>query len=214
MVNDALNQSAEVHESLGIFGNPPNDEKHGRRYAPYILHNDTSLPLTFRVFRGLANAQDIQSLANRDLTVVQPGFSIPIYVEETLDEQFFRHRPAHSSEFLTEKKINSASHHMISIHFDGTSGPSKPLSMDMVGLSCFEVNFSNNKHSRNVDISRDDNASKYSWATEERQTDDDHRKGLVVPVVFEVSMLHYSKMIRLYSTVGVCCFSHDFIIPI
>ncbi|KAI0504558.1 hypothetical protein KFK09_015510 [Dendrobium nobile] len=200
MISDALNQSVEVHESLGNIGNPPNDKIHIRRYAPYILCNDTSLPLTFHVSRGLVNAQDIQSLANRDLSVVQPGFSIPIYVEETIDEQFFRRRPAHSSELLIEKKLNAASHHMISIHFDGTSCPSKPLSMDLVGLSCFEVNFSNNKQSRIVDIGRDDNPSKYSLATE-RQTDDDHRKGLVVPVVFEVSMLQYSKMIRLYSTV-------------
>ncbi|XP_020578400.1 uncharacterized protein LOC110023361 isoform X2 [Phalaenopsis equestris] len=201
MISDALNQSAEEHETLGKFGNLSNDNMHTRRYAPYILHNDTSLPLTFHVSRGLVNTQDIQSLANGDLSVVQPGFSIPIYVEETQDEQFFRHRPAHSSELLVEKKLTASSHHMISIQFDGTSRPSKPLSMDMVGVSCFEVNFSNNSQARNVDIDGHENASKYSWTTEERGTVDDHIKGLVVPVVFEVSMLHYSKMIRLYSTV-------------
>ncbi|KAK8954444.1 hypothetical protein KSP39_PZI002557 [Platanthera zijinensis] len=198
MVTDALNQSGEVPEILENITYQPNVEMNIRRYAPYILRNETSLPLQFHVFRGHVNTQVAPSLPNRDFTVVQPGFSLPIYVEEISDEQFFRHRTVHSSELLIEKKFNVASHHMISIFFDGTSGPSIPLSMDLVGRRCFEMNITNTKQSRGMD--RDENASNCSWMTEERHVDD-HRKGLEVPVVFEVSMLHYSKMIRLYSTV-------------
>ncbi|KAG0496669.1 hypothetical protein HPP92_001360 [Vanilla planifolia] len=71
--------------------------------------------------------------------LVEPGFSVPIYIEETVDELLFRHRKACSSELLIEKKLSATLHNMISIHFDGTSGPSKSMSMDLVGLRFFEV---------------------------------------------------------------------------
>ncbi|PKA51468.1 hypothetical protein AXF42_Ash002833 [Apostasia shenzhenica] len=199
MVDDALNKVGLL-ESQRTIAFPANDDIHIRRYAPYILQNDTSLPLNFHVSRGPISTQDMLKLVDGDGQIVQPGFSVPIYVEETFDEHFFQHKASHSSELLIEKKLNASSHHMISIQFDGTSGPSNPMSIDMVGLSCFEVNFSRSNQSRTAEPGLHENALKFSWKIEEKDTKD-HCEGLVVPVVFEVSMLHYSKMIRLYSTV-------------
>ncbi|KAG0496671.1 hypothetical protein HPP92_001245 [Vanilla planifolia] len=185
MVNHAFNRSTEVLESIDI-ALPVNDEINSRRYAPYILRNDTSLPLVYYVSRGSTNARVKQGLVNGDGKFVEPGFSVPIYIEETVGELLFRHRKACSSELLIEKKLSATLHNMISIHFDGTSGPSKSMSMDLVGLGFFEVNFSNNKYISKIEKKANDRS-----------------KGVVVPVVFEVSMLHYCKMIRLYSTLGV-----------
>ncbi|PIA28371.1 hypothetical protein AQUCO_07100036v1 [Aquilegia coerulea] len=67
---------------------------------------------------------------------------ILIYTDETPEEHDFRFRPSQSSDRLNEKKSCGVAHHMISIQLDGTSGPSTPISMDIVGLSYFEVNFS------------------------------------------------------------------------
>ncbi|XP_074563233.1 LOW QUALITY PROTEIN: uncharacterized protein LOC141819877 [Curcuma longa] len=180
----------------GILGLQTTEEIHSRRYAPYILYNDTSLPLTYHVHCGSADMDDVYNYHMNNENVVQPGVSVPIFVEETLDEHFFQYRPSNSSDRLLDKKMSVISHHMISIYFEGTSGPSEPMSMDLVGLSFFEVNFSKSKHSVLVDIDKDGNNCK----TGEQYKSDQH-EGLFVPVVFEVSMHHYSKIIRLYSTV-------------
>lgn len=104
-------------------------------------------------------------------------YCVPIYVEEIVEEFFFQHREARSSGQLIEKKLNSVPHHMISVQFEGTSGPSMPVSMDFVGVTSFEVDFSSGQRPASA-------------------------SSLTVPVVLEVSMQHYSKMIRLYSTVS------------
>lgn len=201
MVKDALHQNGadKFQRNQEISGLQNTDEIHTRRYAPYILCNDTSLPLTFHVFRRPVNTENVNSFSMKERNTVQPGFSVPIYVEQTLDEHFFQHR-THSSERLVEKKMSAVAHHMISVQFDGTSGPSKPMSMDLVGISYFEVNFSKSKQSGVIEVDRDGDTSEYGRKNEE-QYRSDQNNGLVVPVVFEVSMQHYSKMIRLYSTV-------------
>jgi hypothetical protein len=68
---------------------------------------------------------------------------------------------------------------MISVQFERTSGPSVPVSMDFVGVTSFEIDFSSGPRPTSTSAS-----------------------ALTVPVVLEVSMQHYSKMIRLYSTVS------------
>ncbi|ONK64446.1 uncharacterized protein A4U43_C07F26050 [Asparagus officinalis] len=198
MIADALKQ-LEAAELRGILGFHSTEDVHTRRYAPYILQNDTSLPLTFHVSRGSISTDDTHGSLRNHQNIVEPGYTVPIYVEETADEQYFRHGTAYSSERLIEKKVNALSHHMISIHLEGTTGPSKPMSMDLVGLSCFEVNFSNDKQSEVIENERGNDTSGFNRMTGRYRSD--QNKGLVVPVVFEVSMQHYSKMIRLYSTV-------------
>jgi len=203
MIDDALKpcEAGGLQESQGSLGFHSTDDVHTRRYAPYILQNDTSLPLRFHVSRGSISTNDICGFLKNHGNTVQPGHAAPIYVEETVDEQYFRRRKAYSSERFIEKKVNAVAHHMISIHLEGTTGPSKPMSMDLVGLSYFEVNFSNNKQSDMIETEREDGTSGFNRMTERYRGN--KNKGLVVPVVFEVSMQHYSKMIRLYSTVSV-----------
>ncbi|CAL9110355.1 unnamed protein product [Musa acuminata var. zebrina] len=202
VVNDATNlaDAYGFQETHGILGLQTTEDIRKRRYAPYILHNDTSLPLAYHVYHGPVDMDNIDSFPTDDGNIVQPGFSVPIYVEENLNEQYFERRASYSSERLIEKKMSAIAHHMMSIHFEGTSGPSRPMSMDLVGCSYFEVNFSKSKHSILVEAEKDGKILGCSWQTEE-QCKNEHCKGLVVPVVFEVSMQHYSKIIRLYSTV-------------
>lgn len=201
MIKDALNQNGadEFQGNQEFSGFQNTDEIHTRRYAPYILCNDTSLPLIFHVFRGPVNTGNFDTFPNKDRNTIQPGFSVPIYVEPTLDEHFF-HQRTYSSERLVEKKMSAVAHHMISIQFNGTSGPSQPMSMDLVGISYFEVNFSQSKQLALTEVDRDSDIPEHG--REKKQHRSDQNNGLVVPVVFEVSMQHYSKMIRLYSTVS------------
>lgn len=184
MIKDALNQNRadEFQGNQEISGFQSTDEINARRYAPYILCNDTSLPLTLHVFRCPVNTGKVDSFANKYTNSVQPGFSVPIYVEPTLDEHFFQNR-TYSSERLIEKKMSAAAHHMMSIQFDGTSGPSKPMSMDLVGVSYFEVNFSKSKQPALTEVDRDSDIPEHGRKNDERYRSDQNN-GLVVPVVF------------------------------
>lgn len=204
IMTDSLNpiDGGALHEDQHSMGLGNSDDIQTRRYAPYILCNDTSLPLTFHVFHGPVNTDDIDSFSVIDENTVAPGCSVPIYVEETFDEFFFQHRSAHSSEQLIEKRMNSVAHHLISIQFDGTSERSKPISMDFVGINYFEVNFSRCSQPSNTEIEREDDALSYNRKTEGRY-ERGQGNDLIVPVVLEVSMRNYSKMIRVYSTVCV-----------
>uniref|UniRef100_A0A0E0LQM8 C2 domain-containing protein n=1 Tax=Oryza punctata TaxID=4537 RepID=A0A0E0LQM8_ORYPU len=192
MITNSLNPVSEggLREDLGIL-RLSRDDVHTRRYAPYILANDTSLPFKFRVYRGAVNSDDIDSFSVIDENSVPAGYAVPIYVEEALDEFFFQHREARSSEHLIEKRMSAVSHYMISIEFDATSGSSKPMSMDLVGIYFFEVNFSSSKKP----------LSEESWEVFASNRKGSHESGLIVPVVLDVSLHNYSKLIRVYSTV-------------
>uniref|UniRef100_F6I5I0 Vacuolar protein sorting-associated protein 13 VPS13 adaptor binding domain-containing protein n=1 Tax=Vitis vinifera TaxID=29760 RepID=F6I5I0_VITVI len=168
------------------------------RYVPYILQNLTSLPLVFHVYQDLVNADDSDVPAMNDGKFVQPGHSVPIYINETPEEQMLRFRPVHSSDRLNEKQSHGVAHHFITIQLDGTSVPSNPLSMDLVGLTYFEVDFS--KASNKTEINTIGSSSKYNKIIEENH-ERDANSGFVVPVVFDVSIQRYSKLVRLYSTV-------------
>lgn len=158
----------------------------GGRYAPYILQNLTSSPLVYRVYQGLADSDQFDVSKEKDGKIVQPGAAVPIYLNDTPVEQLFGYRPTCSSDNLTERQSNGVAHHLMTIQLDGMSVPSASVSMDLVGLTYFEVDFSN--------------ISQYNVNTKENGVVD-AKNGFVVPVVFDVSMLRYSKLIRLYSTV-------------
>ncbi|KAM3191147.1 hypothetical protein ACQJBY_068843 [Aegilops geniculata] len=193
MITDSLNPSSggDLREDPGIV-RLSRDDVHTRRYAPYILSNDTSLPFSFKVYRGAVNSDDIDSFSVVDENSVPAGYSVPIYVEETLDEFFFQHREARSSEHLIEKWMSAVSHYMISIEFDGTSRSSKPMSIDLVGIYFFEVNFSSSKKP----ILGEESLEAFGSGRK-----GSHHDGLIVPVVLDVSLQNYSKLVRVYSTV-------------
>ncbi|KAK9111606.1 hypothetical protein Scep_019125 [Stephania cephalantha] len=125
--------------------------------------------------------------------VVHPGSSIPIFIDETPEEHAFHLRPPQSSDSLNDKSFNGVQH-LISIKVDGTSRPSIPISMDVVGLNYFEVNFSKASEKKETPKNED------SWNIEDRNGQYS-TGGFVVPVVLDVSVQQYSKLIRLYSTV-------------
>lgn len=168
-------------------------------YAPYVLQNLTSLPLVYHVFEGLVNADEFDVSELKDGRFVQSGASVPIFVSETPEEHLFQYGPAQSSDRLSEKQSHGVVHHFMSIQLDGMSLPASPISMDRVGLTYFEVDFT--KASKKTEVEKTGNASKYDMDIEENvrfNTDSD----FVVPVVFDVSVQRYSKLIRLYSTVS------------
>lgn len=201
MIREAWGQVGvhDLKKSLGSTRCQATDNVDTRRYAPYILQNDTSMPLFYWVSHGPTIADDSGSMSMKQGNIVQPGSSVAIYINESPEELIYCSRPAHSSEKLNEKKSGGVAHHMISVQLDGTSGPSLPMSMDLVGIRYFDVDFS--KPLDTFDSKKDDDSSRQI-----RMTADHFGKrpssGFIVPVVFEVSIQHYSKLIRLYSTVS------------
>ncbi|CAA7410691.1 unnamed protein product [Spirodela intermedia] len=168
-----------------------------RKQAPYIICNETSLPFSFWVSYGPSNSESNSVMSMKQGNTVQPGFSVPIYVEEP-PETHLPKKASYSSERLLERKMNPVAHHLISVQLDGTSNPSKPMSMDLVGISYFDINFSKSRATETAVVT-DEEASLKGRDNESYITDPS--SGLVVPVVFDVSMHCYSKMVRLYSTV-------------
>ncbi|XVF82463.1 hypothetical protein PTKIN_Ptkin16aG0050400 [Pterospermum kingtungense] len=190
MIKDAWGFVEQDLSEKKKFINPRLTENiSGGRYAPYILQNLTSSPLVYRVYQGLADPDQFDVSKEKDGKIVQAGASVPIYLSNTPVEQLFHYRPTHSSDNLSERQANGVAHHLMTIQFEGMFVPSAPLSMDLVGLTYFEVDFSN--------------SSQYSVNMKENGASDakNANNGFVVPVVFDVSMQRYSKLIRLYSTV-------------
>ncbi|RDY14648.1 putative vacuolar protein sorting-associated protein 13A, partial [Mucuna pruriens] len=151
--------------------------------APYVLQNLTSVPLLYRVFHGLVNPDELRDSDENHAKYVQPGSSIPIYMDENAEQKLSRFRSSHSSDSLNEQRLNGFAHHYITVQLEGTSWTSDPISMDLVGLTCFEVNFSKT-YNETAEDGRLNTAPTF-----------------VVPVVFDVSVLRHSKLIRIYSTV-------------
>ncbi|PRQ32893.1 putative vacuolar protein sorting-associated protein [Rosa chinensis] len=155
---------------------------HIRKICSLCTSKLTSLPLKYRVYQGPISPDEFDA-SETNRKVVQPGSSIPIYINDTLEEQLIHAKPANFSNRLFDQKANGVCNQYITIQLDGTSVPSDPISMDLVGLAYSEgyLSMSYNDHMEN------------------------HRTkanaGFVVPVVFDVSVLQYSKLIRLYSKV-------------
>ncbi|XP_045818799.1 uncharacterized protein LOC123911434 isoform X3 [Trifolium pratense] len=151
--------------------------------APYVIQNLTSVPLLYHVYLGHINPNDIHDSNMNPAKYVQPGSASTIYMDENAEQQLSRYRPYHSSDSLNEQRSSGVAHRYITVQLDGTSMPSDPISMDLVGLTCFDANFSKS-HNVNGDDGRMNTAPTF-----------------VVPVVLDVSALRYSKLIRIYSTV-------------
>lgn len=151
--------------------------------APYVIQNLTSVPLLYHVYHGHINPDDIYDFDVHHAKYVQPGSASTIYVDENAEPQLSNYRPYHSSDSLNEQRSSGLAHRYITVLLEGTSMPCDPISMDLVGLSCFDANFSKS-YNENGDDGRMNTAPTF-----------------VVPVVLDVSALRYSKLIRIYSTV-------------
>lgn len=200
MVKDAwgLMRSNGISKSSTFFNPLVTQDIPTGRDAPYVIQNLTSLSLAYCTFLGPANLNEIPPNELKDWNYVEPGSSNPIFISQTPEEQL-RLRPASSSDRLNEKQSNGTCHRYIIIQLDGTSIASVPISMDLVGVSYFEVDFS--KASTGERLERTRSTSRLMSNPEER---DNTGNGFVVPVVFDVSVQRFSKLIKLYSTV--CCF--------
>ncbi|KAK7274520.1 hypothetical protein RIF29_15613 [Crotalaria pallida] len=174
--------ASKDHEGNKLLNSPCPEYLCARRCAaPYVLQNLTSVPLLYHVYHGNVNPDELY--VSSEKLYVQPGSAIPIYMDEYAEEQLSRYRPSRSYNSLNAQRSNGFAHHYITVQLEGTSMPSNPMSMDLVGLTCFEVNFSKTYNEKDED-GRTDKAPTF-----------------VVPVVFDVSVLRYSKLIRIYSTV-------------
>ncbi|KAL3502378.1 hypothetical protein ACH5RR_036827, partial [Cinchona calisaya] len=169
-----------------------------RRYAPYILQNLTSLPLVFYVCEGELGEDDKNAVASRSGCFLQAGSSVPIDVDETPKKQLFPDRPAQSSERNCGKKVIEAAHRFIIIQLEGTSTPSAPISMDLVGVRYFEADFSKPNTKSEIGDGGDNSTC---CKRVEGDGSTDIKSGFIIPVVVDVSVQRYTKLLRLYSTV-------------
>ncbi|KAF8007492.1 hypothetical protein BT93_K1496 [Corymbia citriodora subsp. variegata] len=199
MIKDAWNEKkpTNLSETRTFLNSPYMEDASIGRYAPYILQNLTSLPLSYCIFQGSGHSIKLDAKEVKGWSFVQSGCSVPIYSNETPEEQLLRFRPTRSSGQLNEKQSSGVAHHFISIKLDGTSVPSVPISMDLVGLSYFEVDFS--KASNKLELEKTVDFPRYTNLEEDIKTN--AGEGFIVPVVFDVSVQRFSKLIRLYSTV-------------
>ncbi|XAR69469.1 hypothetical protein NMG60_11001060 [Bertholletia excelsa] len=171
---------------------------HTGRFAPYILQNLTSLPLVFHVCEGPLCADSVDILDLKDKKVLLPGSSLPIYMDKTPEEQLLSCRPTYSSDRLSDKQLNGVAHHYIIVQFDGTSVASAPISLDLVGLSYFYADFSKSSGKTEADQNGDTlKINKLGDEVKQRY----QKGGFIIPVVCDVSLQRYCKLVRLYSTV-------------
>lgn len=177
-----------------------------RRYAPYWLQNDTGVPLSYWLCGASRNKENDDdgktssfgsarsSWGSLNGEVVQPGCSVPLYVEEGPDEVFVRRRAGQSADGYNARKIFNMLllHRMICVQLEGTSRPSVPMSIDLVGSVSFEAVFS--------DDSGDGGSRPSKGSFQEIESE---RGGsFSAPVIFEVTVQRYSKLVRLCSMVS------------
>ncbi|VFQ74897.1 unnamed protein product [Cuscuta campestris] len=184
-------------ESLSLNDYRLSANLHGRRHAPYVLQNLTSLPIFFDVHTGENVSNTLGLSLTKSGKVLQPGFSVPIDVEDTPDK-LVHYNYIQCPDRLRERQSSSAAHHFISFQLEGTSMPSGPFSMDLVGMRCFEVDFS--KTSSETGSITNGDALKIC-STVEGEASTESKDGFIVPVVIDVSIRPYTKIVRLYSTV-------------
>lgn len=185
MLDDALGLMGLKDHEGNKFLHPPCAEYICARKcaAPYVIQNLTSVPLLYHVYNGYSNPNDIYHPDLSYAKYVQPGSASTIYMDENDEQQHYR--PYHSSDSLNEQRSSGLAHRYIKVQLEGTSMPSDLISMDLVGLTCFNANFSKS-YNENGDDGRMNTAPTF-----------------VVPVVLDVSALRYSKLIRIYSTVSI-----------
>ncbi|KAK4756247.1 hypothetical protein SAY87_006374 [Trapa incisa] len=200
MMSDALGlMKSDILSGSSSLLNPKLSETlSDGRYAPYVLQNLTSLPLSYHTFLGATDFNDFDSEEIKYWHRVQPGSSVPIYIDETPEEQLHRFKPASSSDRLNENQVNGDAHHFIVIQLEGTSIPSMPMSMDLVGLNYFLVDFSKTSSSLELETTGSSLRLSVDAGTSHAGRAGD---GFVIPVVYDVSVQRFSKLIQLYSTV-------------
>ncbi|KAK6160539.1 hypothetical protein DH2020_003920 [Rehmannia glutinosa] len=166
-----------------------------RRYAPYMLQNLTTLPLVFCVCQWKRGGDDLGVSPSKG--VLQPGSSTLVYINESPEELLFRYRPVQSSDRLNDNQLLEAAHRYVTFQLEGTSVPSAPISMDLVGRRYFEVEFSQTHVS---EVHSDASSVKRNRKVEGNGGTDAVR-GFAIPVVIDVSVQRFTKLMRLYSTV-------------
>ncbi|KAL3650642.1 hypothetical protein CASFOL_007045 [Castilleja foliolosa] len=167
-----------------------------RRYAPYMLENLTTLPLVFCVCQRRFGRDDLDVSPSKG--VLQPDSSTLIHINESPDELLFRYRPLKSSDSLNDNQLLEAAHRHVTFQLEGTSVPSALISMDLVGRRYFEVEFSQSSHV--TEVQSDVNSTKRNEKVE-GDGGTDAVRGFAIPVVIDVSVQRFTKLIRLYSTV-------------
>ncbi|KAG0604647.1 hypothetical protein M758_10G186100 [Ceratodon purpureus] len=185
------------------------------QYAPYWLQNDTGVAITYWLIGSRHNRDEMDDVdggfggwGSRSGTVVEPGKSVALYQQGSVEEISCRKRnsgllsstePAKMFEVLLQ-------HRMICVQIEGTSRPSPPLSIDLVGSRSFEASFSENESGDGYNPSGNNTPGNISRQNSFQKLEADNRdKGDVfrTPVVFEVTIQRYSKLVRLCSTVSV-----------
>ena len=182
-------------------------------YAPYWLQNDTGVCINYWL-GGAVKPEDYDGEIDGHglCNVVQPGSSVPIYIEETMEQVFLKGRGSTSSDRLADKKTAGSQHRLIHIQIEGTSNVSSAMSMDLVGAHIFYVTFSHSSKGSFENAMRKGNSVEGKLS--EKGDLDVRESAFCTPVVFEVSCHHYSKIIRIFSTVSsftvvlqFCCIS-------
>lgn len=223
MFRDSWKQRSDDDASAEFkFRDPQSAESSStRRYAPYWLQNDTGVPLSYWFCGPSRNKEkngDASSFGSARSSwgsliheIVQPGCSVPLYVEEGPDEIFVRRRAGKSADGYNGRKMLNMLllHRMICVQLEGTSRPSVPLSIDLVGSVSFEAVFSDDSGDGGA------RAGKRSF----QEIDSERGGSFSAPVIFEVTVQRYSKLVRVCSMVSMrglvkqyVAFSHLFVV--
>lgn len=192
MIKDAWGL-IEMRESRDLSNSQIIKNPETTRYAPYLLQNLTSLPLVFYVCQWQFGANDLDVSPSEG--VLQPGSCVLVYVNESPEKLILRCRPTQSSDRLNDNQSLEAAQRYVIFQLEGASMPSMPISMDLVGRRYFDLDFSKSSHS---EVNGDTNTMKKKVPTD---MGTDAVRGFVIPVVVDVSVQHYTKMMRIYSTV-------------
>ncbi|KAL3830664.1 hypothetical protein ACJIZ3_019466 [Penstemon smallii] len=195
MIKDACGL-IEMKKSSGLSNSQIIKNPETMRYAPYMLQNLATVPLVFHVCQRQLVSDNLDVSPSQG--ILQPGSSTHVYINESPEELLFRYRRVESSDRLNDKQLLEAAHRYVTFQLEGTSAPSTPISMDLVGRRYFEVDFSKPSHASEVHSNADTLKRNKKL---ERDTGTDTVRGFVVPVVIDVSVQRYTKLMRLYSTV-------------
>lgn len=174
-----------------------------RRFAPYWLQNDTGIPICFWLV-GSSNKEHDEEDSRSSVRstwgsgggeIVQPGSSVPLFVEEGVDEVFDRRRAGPAADEYNAKKIFNMLqlHRRICVQLEGTARPSLPMSIDLVGSRFFEAVFSEGESG--------DGGFRHSQGSFQ-EIESEKGESFHAPVYFEVTAQRYSKLVRLCSMVG------------
>ncbi|KAG6546751.1 hypothetical protein Mapa_011940 [Marchantia paleacea] len=176
-----------------------------RRFAPYWLQNDAGIPICFWLVGSSKNKEHDEEDSRSSVRstwgsgggeIVQPGSSVPLFVEEGVDEVFDRRRAGPAADEYNAKKIFNMLqlHRRICVQLEGTARPSLPMSIDLVGSRFFEAVFSEGESG--------DGGVRHSQGSFQ-EIESEKGESFHAPVYFEVTAQRYSKLVRLCSMVSV-----------